>query len=84
LDVGVWKKPRKKVPKLGVVQFVPIFDYHHPISHWVERMTVNYLRSHGGVAEKQDKTWNLTLPTGEQLNHVVFTSTEAAMLLKNN
>ncbi|MBW4505608.1 MAG: hypothetical protein KME64_03735 [Scytonematopsis contorta HA4267-MV1] len=47
-------------------------------------MTVNYLRSHGGVAEKQDKTWNLTLPTGEQLNHVVFTSTEAAMLLKNN
>jgi hypothetical protein len=29
LDVGVGSKPRKKVPKLGVVQFVPIFGYHY-------------------------------------------------------
>ncbi|MBW4671580.1 MAG: hypothetical protein KME60_30180 [Cyanomargarita calcarea GSE-NOS-MK-12-04C] len=48
-------------------------------------MVINYLRSrsvsagesHGGIIQKQDKTWNLTLPTGEQLNNVVFTATEA-------
>lgn len=50
----------------------------HPIPHWVERMTINYLRSHGGTVEKHSNTWNLTLPTGEQLNNVVFTATEAA------
>lgn len=60
----------------------------HPIPHWVERMVINYLRSrsvsagesHGGIIQKQDKTWNLTLPTGEQLNNVVFTATEAAAI----
>ncbi|MBR8836041.1 MAG: DEAD/DEAH box helicase family protein [Stigonema ocellatum SAG 48.90 = DSM 106950] len=49
----------------------------HPIPHWVERMTVNYLLSHGGIAEKQGDTWNLTLPTGEQLKNAVFNATEA-------
>ena len=49
----------------------------HPIPHWVERMTINYLRSHGGIAEKQGDTWNLTLPTGEQLKNAVFNVTEA-------
>jgi|GEM_PF-2049611 hypothetical protein len=48
-----------------------------PIPHWVERMTINYLRSHGGIAEKQSDTWNLTLPTGEQLKNAVFNVTEA-------
>ncbi|MBA3922142.1 MAG: helicase, partial [Nostocaceae cyanobacterium] len=52
----------------------------HPIPHWIERMTVNYLRSHGGIAQKQDKAWNLTLPTGEQLNNVVFNATLAAAI----
>ncbi len=51
----------------------------HPIPHWVERMTINYLAAHNGIAQK-DKTWNLTFPTGEQLNNVVFTATEAATL----
>lgn len=51
----------------------------HPIPHWVERMTINYLAAHSGVAQK-DKTWNLTFPIGEQLNNVVFTATEAATL----
>ncbi len=61
---------------------------NHPIPHWVEMMVVNYLRSrsvsagesHNGKAQKQDKTWNLTLPTGEQLNNIVFTATEAAAI----
>ncbi|BAZ14340.1 hypothetical protein NIES4071_61830 [Calothrix sp. NIES-4071] len=51
----------------------------HPIPHWVERMTINYLKAHNGIAQK-NKTWNLTLPTGEQLDNVVFTATEAATL----
>lgn len=50
----------------------------HPIPHWVERMVINYLKADGGVAQKQDKTWNLTLPTGEQLNNVVFNATDSA------
>jgi superfamily II DNA/RNA helicase len=53
---------------------------NHPIPHWVETMVINYLRSHNGKAQKQDKTWNLTLPTGEQLNNIVFTATEAAAI----
>jgi superfamily II DNA or RNA helicase len=48
----------------------------HPIPHWVEQMTINYLRSHGGIVEKQGETWNLTLPTGEKLKNVVFNATE--------
>lgn len=51
----------------------------HPIPHWVERMTINYLRSHGGIAEKQGDTWNLTLPTGEQLKNTVFNATQATV-----
>ncbi|MDZ7954084.1 DEAD/DEAH box helicase [Nostoc sp. DedQUE09] len=51
----------------------------HPIPHWVERMTINYLRSHGGIAEKQGDIWNLTLPTGEQLKNTVFNATQATV-----
>lgn len=52
---------------------------NHPIPYWVERMVINYLRAYNCKAEK-DETWNLTLPTGEQLNNVVFTATEAAAI----
>lgn len=52
---------------------------NHPIPYWVERMVINYLRAYKCKAEK-DETWNLTLPTGEQLNNVVFTATEAAAI----
>lgn len=45
----------------------------HPISHWVERMTVTYLRGNGGSAELQGQRWQLTWPTGETLQDVVFT-----------
>ncbi|BCW97491.1 MAG: helicase [Armatimonadota bacterium] len=50
---------------------------NHPLQHWVERMTVSYLRAHGGKAEKTNDGWDLTWPNGERLTNVVFTSKEA-------
>lgn len=48
----------------------------HPLPHWVERMTVSYLRSHGGKAERNRRTWNLIWPDGEELTRVVFSGKE--------
>ena len=31
----------------------------HPLPHWVERMTVGYLNSHGGVASRKRSWWDL-------------------------
>ena len=50
---------------------------NHPLPHWVERMTVSYLRAHGGKAERKDGAWDLTWPGGERLTRVVFTGKEA-------
>ena len=52
----------------------------HPLFHWVERMTVSYLKAHGGQAEKRDQSWNITWPDGETYENVVFTGKEAEML----
>ena len=49
----------------------------HPLSHWIERMTVSYLKAHGGQAEKKNQRWNLTWPDGEVFENMVFTSKEA-------
>jgi hypothetical protein len=49
----------------------------HPLPHWVEHMTVSYLRAFGGKAERRNGTWDLAWPGGEHMNHVVFTSKEA-------
>ncbi len=49
----------------------------HPLPHWVERMTVSYLRAHGGKAEQNQRTWNLVWPDGETLTKVVFSEKEA-------
>jgi len=49
----------------------------HPLPHWVERMTVSYLRAYGGRAEKENGSWNLLWPDGESMTGVVFTSQEA-------
>ncbi|EFK08848.1 helicase C-terminal domain protein [delta proteobacterium NaphS2] len=49
----------------------------HPLPYWVERMTVSYLSAHGGKAERNRRTWNLTWPDGEGINRVVFTGKEA-------
>jgi len=52
----------------------------HPLPYWVERMTVSYLKSHGGKAERMRRTWNLTWPDGEELKRIVFTGKEAAQI----
>ncbi|NDY41985.1 DEAD/DEAH box helicase [Dissulfurirhabdus thermomarina] len=49
----------------------------HPLPHWVERMTVSYLRAHGGRAERKNGAWDLTWPGSERLTNVVFTNKEA-------
>lgn len=53
---------------------------NHPLPHWVERMTVSYLKAHGGQAEKKHQSWNLTWPDGETYENVVFTGKEAERL----
>ncbi|HQH53733.1 MAG TPA: helicase-related protein [Candidatus Hydrogenedentes bacterium] len=52
----------------------------HPLPHWVERMTVSYVNSHGGHAERKHQTWELTWPDGKNYANVVFTSKEAERL----
>jgi len=49
----------------------------HPLPYWVENMTVSYINSHGGKAEKQENIWNLTWPDGEIMQGVVFTNWDA-------
>lgn len=50
---------------------------HHPLPGWVERMTVSYLRSHGGEAERHDGVWRLVWPGGKS-EEVVFSAEDAA------
>jgi hypothetical protein len=52
----------------------------HPLPHWVERMTVSYLKAHGGQAERRSQSWYLTWPDGETYENVVFTGKEAERL----
>jgi hypothetical protein len=52
----------------------------HPLPHWVERMTVSYLKAHGGQAERKSQSWSLTWPDGETYENVVFTTKEAERL----
>jgi superfamily II DNA or RNA helicase len=49
----------------------------HPLPYWVERMTVSYLKSHGGRAERRAQGWNLTWPDGAADSNIVFTHKEA-------
>lgn len=50
----------------------------HPLPHWVERMTVSYLQSHGGKAERKNNgAWDLIWPGGDRLTNFVFISKEA-------
>jgi hypothetical protein len=49
----------------------------HPLPHWVERMTVSYLKANGGKVERDRRTWNLTWPDGEEMNRVVFSGKDA-------
>ena len=49
----------------------------HPVPHWVEHMTVSYLKAHGGRAERNNESWELTWPDGLVYTNVVFTGKEA-------
>ncbi|MFM7471747.1 MAG: helicase, partial [Nodosilinea sp.] len=52
----------------------------HPLPHWVERMTIGYLDSHKGVANRKRSWWDLTWPDGQEYRKAVFTTQEADRL----
>ena len=52
----------------------------HPLPHWVERMTVCYLNSHGGAATRKHSWWDLDWPDGQEHRKCVFTVQEANRL----
>ncbi len=52
----------------------------HPLPHWVERMTVGYLNSHGGTALRKRSWWELNWPDGQEQRKCVFSSREAERL----
>jgi SNF2 family DNA or RNA helicase len=52
----------------------------HPLPHWVERMTVGYLNSHGGAASRKRSWWDLNWPDGQEHRKVVFNAREADRL----
>jgi superfamily II DNA or RNA helicase len=52
----------------------------HPLPHWVERMTLGYLNSHGGAATRSRSWWDLCWPDGEEQSKCVFSSREADRL----
>lgn len=44
----------------------------HPLPHWVERMTVSYLKAHGGKASLRGSSWTLVWPDGHTVVDAVF------------
>lgn len=52
----------------------------HPLPHWVERMTIGYLNSHGGVAKHKRTWWDLEWPDGQEHRKAVFNAREADRL----
>jgi superfamily II DNA or RNA helicase len=49
----------------------------HPLPHWVERMTVNYLKTQGGRAEKAGESWKIKWPDKDGIESVVFSMRDA-------
>jgi hypothetical protein len=52
----------------------------HPLPHWVERMTLSYLKAYGGDVNQKRSWWDLTWPDGQTFKKCVFTSQEAERL----
>lgn len=52
----------------------------HPLPHWVERMTVGYINSHGGNVTRKRSWWDLNWPDGNEQRKCVFTAREADRL----
>ncbi len=75
------REARTTASVLGVTEDLELCEAQrlltHPLPHWVERMTVSYLKAHGGQAERRSQGWNLTWPDGETYDNVVFTAKEA-------
>lgn len=45
---------------------------NHPLPNWVERMTIHYLRAHGGRADATGRGWLLHWPDGTRLETATF------------
>lgn len=52
----------------------------HPLPHWIERMTIGYLNSHGGLATRKRSWWDLNWPDGQEYRKCVFSAREADRL----
>ncbi len=48
----------------------------HPLPHWIERMTIHFLRMKGCRVEQDLLGWNLTWPDGEVTRNAVFQSND--------
>lgn len=46
----------------------------HPLPHWLERMTINFLQMKNCTVEKKMSAWDLTWPDGEVMESVGFQS----------
>lgn len=55
----------------------------HPLPHWVERMTVSYIRFKGGRAEQDLSAWNLIWPDGKEMRSVTFNDVDASLTKGN-
>lgn len=49
----------------------------HPLPHWVERMTIGYVRSQGGSAARKLTGWDITWPDGHKQASCTFTASES-------
>ncbi|MCK5034684.1 MAG: DEAD/DEAH box helicase [Candidatus Sabulitectum sp.] len=69
---------------LGVAENLEPYDAQrimaHPLPHWIEQMTVSYLQSHGGEAEKIDSAWRLKWSGKDVINNAVFSIKDANKL----
>ncbi len=52
----------------------------HPLPVWVERMTINYLRSNDGRVINTPQGWTLVWPDGEEQQKCVFSAHDAESL----
>ncbi len=52
----------------------------HPLPHWVEKMTLSYLKAYGGEVNQKRSGLDLTWPDGQTYKKCVFTSREAERL----
>ena len=58
------KEKQKARYAYGVLEKLAERLRSHPLPHWVERMTVGYLNSHGGAASRERSWWDLNWSDG--------------------